>query len=387
VLRIPALADLPWFLPGLAISVVIGYLVRHRAARFLGASPLLGWAVVVSLGIVASATLTPLGEGAFEGGAQASGCDFSRVGLASLKDILELGDTFLNILLFIPLGAALALLPRSRRKAWLMAGALALPIVIETTQLIATPSYWAFVKLTLSYAFILIAVAVLVIWAVVGMRPGRSSTVATAPPAATSSVSSVPEEPRVTAAQLPKLLLSIDDVKHAVNAPNLAKVEDTPALIGTGGLTVTPSDCLSALFASTKEAYQHSSARGTFSRAITGDGQDGMAVLNETMSTFDNMSAATSFVSQLSGDWRGCAGKAVTVAGKGNTITLDVGQPEANGTVMTLHNSLRGSLPGFSSDRAIVAKANVVIDLDAQGFDMSDSLKKLVDQTMARVPG
>jgi hypothetical protein len=64
-----------------------------------------------------------------------------------------------------------------------------------------------------------------------------------------------------------------------------------------------------------------------------------------------------------------------------------VGQPEANGTVMTLHNSLRGSLPGFSSDRAIVAKANVVIDLDAQGFDMSDSLKKLVDQTMARVPG
>jgi hypothetical protein len=48
---------------------------------------------------------------------------------------------------------------------------------------------------------------------------------------------------------------------------------------------------------------------------------------------------------------------------------------------------LRGSLPGFSSDRAIVAKANVVIDLDAQGFDMSDSLKKLVDQTMARVPG
>ena len=119
MLRIPALAaDLPWFLPGFATSVVIGFLVRHRAARLLGASPLLGWVVVVSLGIIASATLTPLREGAFEGGAQAEGCDFSRVGLASLKDILELGDTFLNILLFIPLGAALALLPRLRRKPW-----------------------------------------------------------------------------------------------------------------------------------------------------------------------------------------------------------------------------------------------------------------------------
>jgi hypothetical protein len=244
----------------------------------------------------------------------------------------------------------------------------------------------ALIGLTLSYVFTLIAVAVLVIWTVVGMRPGTASTVATSPPATTSSVSSVPEQPLVTAAQLPKLLLSIDEVKHAVNAPNLAKVDDTAAFIGTQGFTVTPPECLSALFASTNEAYQHSLVRAIFSRAITGDGQDGMVVLNETMSTFENMSAATSLVSQLIGEWRGCAGKSVTVAGKGNTITLDVGQPVANGTVMTVQNSLRGSLPGFSSDRVIVAKANVVIDLDAQGFDMGDALKTLADQILAKVP-
>jgi hypothetical protein len=244
----------------------------------------------------------------------------------------------------------------------------------------------ALIGLTLSYVFTLIAVAVLVIWTVVGMRPGTASTVATSPPATTSSVSSVPEQPLVTAAQLPKLLLSIDEVKHAVNAPNLAKVDDTAAFIGTQGFTVTPPECLSALFASTNEAYQHSLVRAIFSRAITGDGQDGMVVLNETMSTFENMSAATSLVSQSIGEWRGCAGKSVTVAGKGNTITLDVGQPVANGTVMTVQNSLRGSLPGFSSDRVIAAKANVVIDLDAQGFDMGDALKTLADQILAKVP-
>ncbi|MDT7761779.1 MAG: peptidyl-prolyl cis-trans isomerase [Mycobacterium sp.] len=244
----------------------------------------------------------------------------------------------------------------------------------------------ALVGLTLSYSFTLIAAVVLVIWTVVGMRAGNSSTVATSPPAATSSVSSVPEKPLVTAAQLPKLLLSIDEVKHAVNAPNLAKVEDTAGLIGTQGLTVTPPECVGALFASTKQAYQRSPVRDVFSRAITGDGQDGIVVLNETMSTFENVSTATSFVSQINGQWGGCAGKSVTVAGKGNTITLDVGQPEANGTTMTMQNSLRGSLPGFSSNRAIVAKANVVIDLDAQGFDMGDSLKTLSDQIMAKVP-
>jgi PknH-like extracellular domain/Domain of unknown function (DUF4190) len=244
----------------------------------------------------------------------------------------------------------------------------------------------AVIGLTLSYAFTLIAVAVLVIWTVVGMRPGRSSTVATSPPAATSSVSSVPEQPLVTAAQLPKLLLSIDEVKHAVNAPNMAKVDDTAALVGTEGFTFTPPECVSALFAATKQAYRHSPVRRTFSRAITGDGHDGMVTLNETMSTFENMSAATSLVSQSIGEWQACAGKSVTGAGQGNTITLDVGQPVENGTVMTLQNSMEGSLPGFSTDRAIVAKANVVIDLDAQGYEMGDALKKLADQILARVP-
>jgi eukaryotic-like serine/threonine-protein kinase len=228
-----------------------------------------------------------------------------------------------------------------------------------------------------------------VIWTVVGMRAERSSPVATSPPAPTSSVTtvtSVPEQPLVTAAQLPKLLLSIDEVKQAVNAPNLAKVEDTAALIGTQGLTVTPLECLSALFASTKQAYERAPVRRIYSRAMTGEGQNGMVVLNETMSTFDNMSAATSFVTQLIGQWRGCAGKSVTVAGNGDTITLDVGDPVANGTVMTIQNSLRGGLPGFSSNRAIVAKANVVIDMDAQGFNMGDALKTLTDQILARVP-
>ena len=50
----------------------------------------------------------------------------------------------------------------------------------------------------------------------------------------------------------------------------------------------------------------------------------------------------------------------------GNPLTLDVGAPIQNGTVMVLRNTLRGGVTGFSSDRAIAAKANVVIDLDAR---------------------
>jgi PknH-like extracellular domain/Domain of unknown function (DUF4190) len=242
----------------------------------------------------------------------------------------------------------------------------------------------ALIGLTLSYAFILITVAALVIWAVVGMWPERSSTVATSPPPATSSAA--PDERLVSAAQLPKLLLSIDEVKEAVNAPNLAKVEDGAGLSGDKGINVTPRECLSSLFGGGASAYERTAARGAFTRAITGDGNEGVILLNEAMSTFESAAAASQLVARVVGQWRGCAGKSVTLIVDGNPLTLDVGEPIQKGTVMVLRNTLRSGTAGFSSDRAIAAKANVVIDLDAEGFDLGDSLETIAHLILERVP-
>jgi eukaryotic-like serine/threonine-protein kinase len=242
----------------------------------------------------------------------------------------------------------------------------------------------ALIGLTLSYAFILIAVAALVMWTVVGMKPERSSTVATSPPPATSSAA--PDERLVSAAQLPKLLLSIDEVKGAVNAPNLAKVEDGAGLSGDKGINVTPRECLSSLFGGGASAYERTAARGAFTRAITGDGNEGVILLNEAMSTFESTAAASQLVARVVGQWRGCAGKSVTLIVDGNPLTLDVGEPIQKGTVMVLRNTLRNGTAGFSSDRAIAAKANVVIDLDAEGFDLGDSLETIAHRILERVP-
>jgi hypothetical protein len=242
----------------------------------------------------------------------------------------------------------------------------------------------ALIGLTLSYAFILITVTALVIWAVVGMRPERSSTVATSPPPATSSAA--PDERLVTAAQLPKLLLSIDDVKQAVNAPNLAKVEEGAGLSGDKGINVTPRECISSLFGGGASAYERTATRGAFTREITGDGNEGVILLNEAVSTFESTAAASQLVARVVGQWRGCAGKSVTLIVDGTPLTLDVAEPIQKGTIMVLRNTLRGGTAGFTSDRAIAAKANVVIDLDAQGFDLGDSLETIAHRILERVP-
>ncbi len=243
---------------------------------------------------------------------------------------------------------------------------------------------WAVIGLTLSYTFIVIAVASLVIWTVAGREAERPSTVAASPPPATSSAA--PDERFVTAAQLPKLLLSIDEVKQAVNAPNLTEVEEAAGLNGDQNLNITPRECISSLFAGAESAYKRTADRGAFTRAITGDGQDGIILLNETMATFENTAAASHLVSQVVGQWRGCAGKSVAFITDRNALTLDVGQPIQQGTVMVLRNTLRGSETGVSSDRVIAAKANVVIDLDAQGYYLGDSLETIARRILDRVP-
>jgi glycopeptide antibiotics resistance protein len=58
------------------------------------------------------------------------------MGLIRLHELIRVDDRSLNVLLFIPLGVSLGLLPRSRRTAVLVLAAVLFPFVIETTQLL-----------------------------------------------------------------------------------------------------------------------------------------------------------------------------------------------------------------------------------------------------------
>jgi hypothetical protein len=126
------------FLPGLAVSFVLSLALAAPVGRGLAISWMHAWALLMALGIVVSATLTP-SRAALEFGAGGSSapCDMTRIGPAPLADVLMISDASLNMLLFAPLGIALGLLPRSRRKAGLVCLAIVLPFAIESTQLLA----------------------------------------------------------------------------------------------------------------------------------------------------------------------------------------------------------------------------------------------------------
>ena len=125
----------PWFLPAVAVWLVVGLVTASRIAAGLRIRAIHAFALVLSFGVIFSATLTPQWAAVAHGATGPTTCDLSRLGLASLREYLLLGDTGGNVLMFAPLGVALGLLPRSRDKVVLIVAAVILPLGIETTQL------------------------------------------------------------------------------------------------------------------------------------------------------------------------------------------------------------------------------------------------------------
>jgi glycopeptide antibiotics resistance protein len=127
---------LPWLLPGAAIVLVVSLVVSGAVGRALRVRRPVAWVMVLSLGVILAATMTPQWEALAFGAQGSPSCDFSRIGLAPLREFLRFSDTSLNVLIFVPLGATIGLLPRSRRSAVVMIAAIALPFAIETIQLL-----------------------------------------------------------------------------------------------------------------------------------------------------------------------------------------------------------------------------------------------------------
>jgi glycopeptide antibiotics resistance protein len=127
---------LPWLLPGIAIALVVSVLASSAVGRALRIPRPVAWLMVLNLGVILAATMTPQWEALAFGARGPSSCDFSRIGLAPLRDLLRFGDTSGNVLMFIPLGATIGLMPRSRRMVVVLLAAIALSFAIEITQLL-----------------------------------------------------------------------------------------------------------------------------------------------------------------------------------------------------------------------------------------------------------
>jgi hypothetical protein len=125
----------PWFLPGVVASTIVAGLTGRRIGRALFVSPVLGFLLAAAVAVVVSATLLPGAPGSVGSGT----CDMTRLGLPSWSEFVRPGEILFNILLFVPLGGIIGLLPASHHRLTVVLVAYASPVAIEVIQLVAVP--------------------------------------------------------------------------------------------------------------------------------------------------------------------------------------------------------------------------------------------------------
>lgn len=248
----------------------------------------------------------------------------------------------------------------------------------------------ALVGVTLSYAFIVVAVVCVVVWTAIGNDSGASSqteaskastsmTAATKPPP--------PPEPTLTSADLPKLLLSLDEVRDIMQIPAGMVEKYRVTDVGTGNIpsgSGDPIECAGAVLAAQAPSYDGSGQRG-FYEVYDGAAQ-GQGLVDQAVVAFDSAAAAQSFVAKSVDQWRQCAGKKFTASTSQGSVSWSVGEPVQVGGMTLFRNTLHVQ-PDRPDDRVLAAKSNVVVDLVAFKIGLGDEATTIATRILQRIPG
>jgi hypothetical protein len=127
-------SDVPLSVVALICAAIIALFLSPAVANRLGTGRWIALLLLLAMGLVVSATLMPTAA-ALDGVASDGRCSFGRAMLPSVARLTSVNVTSLNVLLFVPLGLSIALLPRTRAAGVVLVGAIASPFVIEAVQL------------------------------------------------------------------------------------------------------------------------------------------------------------------------------------------------------------------------------------------------------------
>jgi eukaryotic-like serine/threonine-protein kinase len=185
---------------------------------------------------------------------------------------------------------------------------------------------------------------------------------------------------------LAALLLSLDEMKQLLKFDDMA-VQDTLTHPETRGI-YEPANCVGAVFSSMAGSYDGSGYRGFYEVRQSDITRGDMPHwVDQSAATFDNDSAAKGFVTDQVDQWRRCSGRRLTYAYPRPDDwqeTYRIGDTIDSGCVTMISNVILGDTH-YTDIRALAAKANVVVDLQFTGFDLTDEPAVAINRILDRI--
>jgi hypothetical protein len=240
----------------------------------------------------------------------------------------------------------------------------------------------AIVGLMLSYAVITLTVVAVVAWASQS-DSGPTRTASTTSTAA--STSSVPSSPMVTPTGLPGLLPTIDDVKRFMGIPNLVALPPTykPGP-DSDSASVDRPECWPVMGGGAPNSDMQALV-GYYGLVLIDDHDvPALKEAGQVVMAFRDPPAAQRQLTNLVSIWRKCGGSTMNILpppGKQSppvAVTMGVPSDAGNGiTAMIL--TAQGPVLRSRNDRAIVAKNNVVVDINVVLVDTDRGQQAALD--------
>jgi serine/threonine protein kinase len=194
-----------------------------------------------------------------------------------------------------------------------------------------------------------------------------------------------PPLPILTADQMDSLLLNAGEVNTVMGASNMQSGQ-VFTTAGDPTFTLSNQDCLGALFAGEGPTYEDSDFDKLHYMTVLEPSDKNDHFVDEDVALFKTADQAQAFVKSQATKWKNCATETVTVTHRDNsTSEWHIGNVSGEPPKISQLDNQRNT-KGWKCQRALNVLSNVVLDVNACGYNVSDEGVQTIEKMAAKFP-
>jgi serine/threonine-protein kinase len=192
-----------------------------------------------------------------------------------------------------------------------------------------------------------------------------------------------PPEP-IAATRLNSLLLSASDINAIMGATNIQPGKPITSM-GTSTMTVSIPECQGALYTTQDPVYAGSGFTGINGLVSSEPGDNNDHWVNQAVVAFPTADKAKAFLQTSMDKWKKCIGQTVTVTNSNDktyrwTFAPIQGTPPKISVLQTQEGA-----DGWQCEHAMGVANNVVVDINACGYHISDQAGEISDKIVDKI--
>ncbi|MCV7103073.1 serine/threonine-protein kinase PknH/PknJ [Mycobacterium palustre] len=191
-----------------------------------------------------------------------------------------------------------------------------------------------------------------------------------------------PPEP-ISADHLSSLLLDPSEVNAVMGSSSMTPGKPITSM-DSSSATLSLPNCQGALYTSQDPVYAGTGYTGISGLVSSEPGDNYDHWVNQAVVAFPSADKAKAFVQTSADKWKACVGKTVTVNNKGKTFRWTFAQINGSPPKFTVIDTQEGA-DGWECQRAMGLANNVVIDVNACGYHITDQGGQIVDKIVTKV--